>query len=75
MVLLIEARCFSATEVSHEPPHQIVSESRGVDHLNEEAVRNRVERLRDAHRYGYSSARGLTLIETRDYPSRYGEQG
>ena len=46
-----------------------------VDHLDEEVVRDSVERLRDVHRYGYSSARGLVLIEARDHPSTDGEQG
>ena len=46
-----------------------------VDQLDEEAVGECVERLRDVHRDGYGSARGLALIEARDHPSRDGEQG
>ena len=68
-------RDLPATGVCHEPPHQIEPKSGVVDNLDEEAVRNCVERLRDVHRYGYSYARGLTLIEARDYPSRNGAQG
>ena len=64
-----------AAEVCHEPPHQIVSESGAVDHLDDEAVRYCVECLRDVHRYGYCSARGLTLVEARDHPNRNGEHG
>ena len=32
------------------------------------------ECLRDVHRDGYGSARGLALIEAGDHPSRDGEQ-
>ena len=46
-----------------------------MDHLDEEAVGDGVERLRDVHSYGYGSARGLALIEARDHPSSDGEQG
>ena len=46
-----------------------------VDHLDEEAVGDGFERLRDVHRDGYGSARVLVLIEARDHPSRDGEQG
>ena len=46
-----------------------------MDHLDEEVVRDVVERLQDVHLYGYGYARGLALIEARDHPSRDGEQG
>ena len=49
--------------------------SRERYHLDEEAVRNRVERIRNIHHYGYSSARRLTFIEARDHISRNWEQG
>ena len=40
------------------------------------AVGDCVERLRDVHRYGYGSAMGLALIETRDHTlAEMGEQG
>ena len=61
-------------EVRHKPPDQVVAESGAVDHLDEEAVGDGVERLRDFHRYGYGSARGLALVEARYHPSRDGEQ-
>ena len=54
-----------------QPLQQIVSGPEAVDHLDEEAVRDRIEHLRDVHRYVYCSARGLTLVEA----SRNGEQG
>ena len=75
VVLLVEAWGLPAAEVGHKPSNQIVSESGAVDHLDEEVVRDRVKHLRDVHRYGYCSARGLALVETRDHPSRNGEQG
>ena len=50
-------------------------ESGAVDHLDEEVVRNSVEHLRDVHRYGYGSARGLALVEARNHPSRNRKQG
>ena len=34
-----------------------------MDHLDEEAVRDSVERLRDVHLYGYCSARGLRWLK------------
>ena len=52
-----------------------MAESGAVEHLDEEALRDGVERLRDVHRYGYGSARGLPLVEARDHPSRDREQG
>ena len=57
-----------SAEVRHKPSCHVVSESEAVDHLDEEVVRNGVERLRDVHCYG--SARGLALVEARDHPSR-----
>ena len=51
-----------------------MTESGEVDHLDEEAVRDCVEHLRDVHRYGYGSARGLALVEARDHRSRDGKQ-
>ena len=65
MVLLIEARGLSATKVCHKPPHQIVSMSGAVDHLNKEAMTDCVECHRDVYRYSYCSARGpeTTLAE------------
>ena len=57
------------------PSVQVVAESGVVDHLDEEAVRDGVERLRDVHHYGYRSARGLALVEARDHTSRDREQG
>ena len=74
-VLLIEARGgLPATEVCHKPPYQIVFEFGAVVHLDKEAVIDRVERLRDVHRYGcYYSARRLTLTETRNHPSINGK--
>ena len=74
VVLLIEARGLPATDVCHKPPHQIVTESGAVDHLDKEEVRDRLERIRDIHRYGYCSARKLTLDEARKHPSRNGSQ-
>ena len=62
-------------EVRHKPSGQFVAESEAVDHLDEETVRDGVERLRDVHCYGYGSARGFVLVEARDHPSRDGEQG
>ena len=59
----------------HKPSNQVVPESEAVDLFDEDAVRNNVERLRDAHRYGDCSARGLSLVEARDHPKRNGEQG
>ena len=44
VVQLIEARGHPAAEVCNKPPHQIVTESEVVDHLDKEAVRDRVER-------------------------------
>ena len=75
VVLLVKARGLPAAEVCHKPPNQIGLELGAVDHLDKEAVRDRVERLRDVHRYCYWSARGLTLVEARDHPSRNREQG
>ena len=72
IVLLIQAQGFPAAELSHNPSNQIVLESGSVDHLNEEAVGNGVERILDVHRYGDCSARGLLLVKARDYPSRNG---
>ena len=40
-----------------------------MDRFDKEAVKDR-----DVHRYGYSSARGLTLAEARNHPNRNGEQ-
>ena len=74
VVLLVEAQAFPATEVCYKPSNQIVSELGAVDYRDEEAVRDSIERLRDVHRYGFCSAMGLTLVETRDHPSRNGEQ-
>ena len=71
-MLLVEARRLPAVEVRHKPSDQVVAESGAVDHLDEVAVRDGVERIRDVHRYG--SARGLVLIEARDHPSRNEEQ-
>ena len=68
VVLLVRARRFPAAEVRHEPFNQVVTESGAVDHLG-------VEGLRDDYRYGYGSARGLTLVNARDHPSRDREQG
>ena len=74
VVLLVKARHPPAAEVRHEPSDQVVAELGAVDHLDEEAVRDGVERLRDVHRDGYGSVRGLALIEARDHTSRDGEQ-
>ena len=41
-----------------------------MDHLNEETVRDSIERLQDVHRYG--SGRGLALVEAKNHPSRDG---
>ena len=57
------------------PPHQIVTESGAVDHLDKEAVRDRVERLRDAHGLWILFGQRLTLVEARNHFSRNGEQG
>ena len=62
-------------DVCHKSPNQIVSESEAVDHLNEDLVRDRIKCPQDVHRYGYCSAWGLLLVETRDHPSRNGELG
>ena len=53
VLLLIEARGLPVAEVCLKPPHQIVMESRAVDRLDKEAVKDCVERLRDVHRHGY----------------------
>ena len=51
--------------MSQLPSNQIVPESGAVDHLDRESVRDRVERTRDVHRYGYCSAWGRDhLAET-----------
>ena len=52
-----------------------MTQSGAVDHLNNEVVRDYVERLRDVHSYGCFSARGLTMVKARNHPSRNGEQG
>ena len=52
-----------------------MAESGAVDHLDQEAVGDGVERLRDVYWYGYGFARGLSSIEARVHPTRYGEQG
>ena len=70
VVLLVDERHLPAAEVHHEPSNQVMAESGEMDHLNEEAVRDCVEWLRDIHRYGYGSARWLTLVKARDHPSR-----
>ena len=54
---------------------QIVTQSEAVDHLDKETVRDCVELFRDVHRYGYCSAKGVTLVEARNHPSRNTEQG
>ena len=69
MVLLIMARFFPAAEVYHKPSNQIKPESGAVEHLDEEEAGDTIKRLRDVHRYGYGSARGLTLVKTKDHPS------
>ena len=38
-------------------------------------MRDRIKHLRDVHHYGDCFTRVLTLVETRDLPSRNGEQG
>ena len=68
VMLLVETYGFPAAELCHKPSKQIVSESRVVDHLNEEAVRNHVKRPQDVHCYCYCSARGLTLVKTKRPP-------
>ena len=50
--LLVKARGPPAAEVYHKPSNQIVLESGAVDHLNEEAVRDRIKCLRDFQRCG-----------------------
>ena len=62
-------------EVRHKPSDLVVAELGPVDHLDEEAVRDCVERLQDVHHYGYGSAMGLGLIGARDHLSSDGEQG
>ena len=75
VVLLVKARGLPVAEVLHKPPHHFLSESGAVDLLDEDAVRNGVERLWDVYLYGYGSARWLALVEARDHPSRNEEQG
>ena len=58
-----------------KPSDQVVAELGVMDRVDEEAVGEGVERLRELHRYGYGSAWGLALIEAKDYPIRDGEQG
>ena len=60
-MLLVKARRLPAAEVCHKPSDQVVAESGAVDHLDEEEVRDDVERLRDVHLYGYDSARWLAF--------------
>ena len=74
VVLLVKAQLLPVTEVRHEPSGQVVAESGAMDDLNEEAVRDCIECLRDVHRYCYGSAMGLALVEARDHTSRDGEQ-
>ena len=62
-------------EVRHKPTDKVVAESGVEDHIDEEAVGDSVEYLRDVHRYGYGSTRGIVFIEAKDYPNRDGEQG
>ena len=57
------------------PSNQVVLASEAVGHLYEEAVWNRVESLRNVHRYVDSSARGFSMVEARDHPSWNFEQG
>ena len=52
-----------------------MAESGAVDHLDEEAAGDGVERIRDVHRYSYGSARGLAFVKARDHTSRDREQG
>ena len=75
VVGLIEARDLSVAEVCQKPTSQIVTQSEAVDHLDKETVRDCVELFRDVHRYGYCSAKGVTLVEARNHPSRNTEQG
>ena len=74
VVLLIEARGLPAAKVCHKSPHQILMESGVMDNFDKEAVRHCVERLRNLNRYGYYSAKGITLVESREPPTRNGEQ-
>ena len=64
VVLLIEARGLPTAEVCHKPPHQNVTESGVVDHLDKKAVRDSIECLRDIHSYGHCTARDLRLLKT-----------
>ena len=61
LVLLVKARRFNAAEVRYKPSNQVVAESGAVDHLDEEAVRDCVEHLRDVHHYGYGCVGTSTL--------------
>ena len=56
MVLLVKARGLPAAEVCHKPYNQDVSESRAVDHLNEEAVRT------VSNAFGRSTAMEIVLV-------------
>ena len=49
-VLLEEEQVLPDAEVCHKPSNQIVWKSGAVDHLDVEAVKDCVKRLRDAHR-------------------------
>ena len=70
-VLLLVNACLLASKVHHEPSNQVVAESGAMDHLNEEAVRDSIERLQDVHCFG--SGRGLALVEATNHPSRDGD--
>ena len=47
-------------------------ESGAVDHLDKEAVRDCVKRLRDVHCYDYCPARGLMLVEASKWEQGWG---
>ena len=46
-----------------QPSDQIVAESGAVDHLDEEAAGDGLERLQDVHHYGYGSARQVVCVD------------
>ena len=62
-------------EACQKLSNQIVPESGAEDHFKKEVMRNCAECLSGVHRHGDRSARELTMVKTRDYPSRNMEQG
>ena len=62
-------------DISHEPSDHVVSELGEVDHFDEEAMKNNIERLRDVHCGGDCSVLGFSLVEACKYQNRDSEQG